>query len=360
MSAEDRDGWPRYRVEDLAAFMARVLVHFGLPEADAEAGARCLADADLSGIDTHGIANFVSHWHYAPGLRLGAVNPRAEPTIVAETPATATMDSDRGFGPVVAGRAMDLAVAKAAQVGVGSVAVRDGCHFGAAGYFARQAAERGMVGMVMCPTLPSAVAPGGADCVFGTNPVAFAAPVAGRHPFVLDMATTTAAGTKLQHARRRGEAIPLGWAVDAEGRPTTDAVAAADGGLLPLGSSDGAGYKGFGLALVVDILGGLLSGTGTSTFGTYSPEWRQGYFMCAWDIAAFGDPADFARGMTTMVTTIESSRPAPGTDRVTIPGDRQAETRRRRGADGIPLDPAVADAGRALAEECRTTFPTPR
>jgi len=174
------------------------------------------------------------------------------------------------------------------------------------------------------------------------------------------MATTTAAGTKLQHARRRGEPIPLGWAVDAEGRPTTDAVAAAGGGLLPLGSSDGAGYKGFGLALVVDILGGLLSSTGTSTFGSYSPEWRQGYFLSAWDVTAFGDPDGFARGMTAMVATIEASRPAPGIERVTIPGDRQAETRIQRRAGGIPLDPAVAEAARALAEECRTTFPDPR
>ena len=130
MSAEDRGRWPRYRAEDLEAFMARALVQFGLPEADAHAGARCLADADLSGIDTHGIANFVSHWHYAPGLRLGAVNPRALPQLLAETPATATLLADRGFGPVVAGQAMALAIDKAPQVGVGSVAVRDGCTSG--------------------------------------------------------------------------------------------------------------------------------------------------------------------------------------------------------------------------------------
>ena len=208
VTPDGQETWRRYRAEDLSTFMARVLVHYGLSAPDASIGAACLIDADLSGIDTHGIANFVSHWHYAPGLEAGAVNPRPRVEVLQETAASATLASDRGFGPVVARQAMALAMAKAQQVGVGSVAVQDGCHFGAAGYFARQAANAGMVAMVVCPTLPSAVPPGGADRVFGTNPLAFAAPVAGRHPFVLDMATTTAAGTKLQHATTPGTDSP--------------------------------------------------------------------------------------------------------------------------------------------------------
>ena len=227
--------WRRYRADDLSIFMARVLVHYGLSAPDASAGAECLIDADLSGIDTHGIANFVSHWHYAPGLEAGAVNPRPQVEVLHETAASATLASDRGFGPVVARQAMALAMAKAEQVGVGSVAVRDGCHFGAAGYFAGQAANAGMVAMVVCPTLPSAVPPGGADVGSSARtpwpsprrwPAAIPSCSTWRRPPPPGRSSST-------RGQRRQEPIPLGWAVDGEGRPTTDADAAQAGGLLP-------------------------------------------------------------------------------------------------------------------------------
>ena len=196
------DGRARYRSGDLRRWMFDVLCRYGLPAGDAAIGADTLADADLSGIDTHGISNFVGHWHYAPGLVDGTVQPVPQITVLRDSPVAASWDSGRGFGPVVAHRAMSEVIAKARRAGIGMVTVRDGCHFGATGYVARMAAEEDMIGMVMCHTAPSALAPGGLEKVFGTNPLAVAAPVGGGPPFVFDMATTTAAGTKVQVARR--------------------------------------------------------------------------------------------------------------------------------------------------------------
>lgn len=264
----------RFEAAELCRFIRDVLLHYGAQPGPARDAAACLADADLAGIDTHGIANFVSHCHYAPGLEGGSVNP--DPVVgVQHRGNTEVLTADRGFGPMVARAAMEHAIALARGSGVGTVVVRDGCHFGAAGYFASLAAQQGMIGPVMCPTGPSTIAPGGLDKVIGSNPIALAAPAGRHHPFVLDMATTAAAGTNLERARRTGSPIPAGWAVDAAGELTTDPHAARSGATVPLGYLEGNGHKGFGLGLVVDILAGLLSGTGPSAFAEYGPEWRQ-------------------------------------------------------------------------------------
>ena len=202
------------------------------------------------------------------------------------------------------------------------------------------------------------VAPGGSEKVVGTNPMAFAAPVTGRHPFVLDMATTTAAGTKLQVARRRGEAIPLGWAVDGDGRGTTDPDAALAGGLLSLGSGDGGGHKGFGLAMVVDILSGVLSGTGPGLTTAFGPEWRQGGWFAAWRVDTFVDPEQFAADMVHLTDSIRGSRRAPEAPAILVPGDRQAASRAERAVRGVPLDDAVVTSCQEL-RPARTGVPFP-
>ena len=167
---------------------------------------------------------------------------------------------------------MEHAIALARRAGVGRVVVCDGCHFGAAGYFASLAAREGMIGLVMCPTGSSTIAPGGMDKVIGSKPIAVAAPAGRHHPFALDMATMAAAGTRLEHARRTGRPIPAGWAVDSLGDLPTDPHAARSGATVPLEYMEGNSHKGFGLGLVVDILAGLLSGTGPSAFAEYGPE----------------------------------------------------------------------------------------
>jgi LDH2 family malate/lactate/ureidoglycolate dehydrogenase len=350
----------RYAAKDLSAFMAGVLRAYGMPDDDAELGARILTHADLSGVDTHGIANFVTHWHYAEGLRDGSVQARPKIEVLRESPVATAWDAGRGFGPIVAHRAMSAAIDKAAATGIGMVTVRGGCHFGAHGYYVQMATEHDMIGMSMCHTAPSAMPPSGLDKVVGTNPLGFGAPVAGSHPFVLDMATTAAAGTKLVFARRRGEPIPWGWASDANGEVTTDAEAAGGGALLPLGSTAEMGAnKGLGLGLVVDILSGVLSGTGSGLFQQFGPEWRQGYWMAAWRIDAFVDVDDFNQEMARTIEAIHASRPAPGHDAVLVPGDRAAASRADRAITGIPLDDGVVAQCQAFSQSTSVPFPDP-
>jgi L-2-hydroxycarboxylate dehydrogenase (NAD+) len=349
----------RFEAAELCRFMRDVLLHYGAQPGPAQDAAACLADADLAGIDTHGIANFVSHWHYAPGLEGGSVNP--DPVVgVQRRGNTEVLTADRGFGPMVARTAMEHAIALARGSGVGTVVVRDGCHFGAAGYFASLAAQQGMIGLVMCPTGPSTIAPGGLDKVIGSNPIAVAAPAGRHHPFVLDMATTAAAGTKLERARRTASPIPAGWAVDAAGEPTTDPHAARSGATVPLGYLEGNGHKGFGLGLVVDILAGLLSGTGPSAFAEYGPDWRQGYHMTAWDIECFRPAGEYNASVESLVDHLHASAARPGSGQVTLPGDRSAATRAERRSAGIPVTRDVVGECRVVAERAGVVPPRPR
>jgi L-2-hydroxycarboxylate dehydrogenase (NAD+) len=345
----------RYRSEDLREFMAAVLRVLGLPAGDAAIGAAVVADADLAGVDTHGIVNFVNHLHYAPGLRSGAVRPRPAIEVLRDSPVAAAWDSGRGFGPVVAHRAMQAAIAKAEQAGIGMVTVRNGCHFGANGYFAEMAAERGHMAMVAANGMPVAFPPGALAPATGTNPFAFAAPVAGAPPLVVDIAMTAAAGSKIEAARRAGRPVPEGWIVDSDGQPTTDPAAVrSGGGYLPLGGP-AAGHKGFGLGLMVDALA-ILSGSGSGTWQRYSPEWAQGQWFAAWRIDLFIDPGEFGAEMARVAEHVHRLPALPGVA-PTIPGERRAATRSERTRLGVPLEPELIAQLEELAGATGVKFP---
>jgi L-2-hydroxycarboxylate dehydrogenase (NAD+) len=313
-----------------------------------------LNDADLAGIDTHGIVNFPTHLHYVKGLQCGAVAAVPTITVLRESPVSAAWDSGRGFGPVVAYRAMEAAIAKADATGIGMITVRNGCHFGANGYFAEMAAGGDRVAMVAANTIAGTFPPGGLEPAVGTNPFAFAAPTGGAHPLVVDIALTTVSGSKVMGARRRGEPVPLGWIVDADGNPTTDPAASSS--ILPLGGSE-AGHKGYGLGLMVDVLG-ILSGTGSGLWQRYTPEWRQGQWFAAWRIDAFIDPDEFRAEMRRVVDHIHSIRPK-GDATVLVPGDRRAACRVARASSGIPVDDDIAQLCRDLASATGVPFPDP-
>ncbi|MXY72402.1 MAG: Ldh family oxidoreductase [Dehalococcoidia bacterium] len=348
----------RFDAAALRAHTAATLEYFGMPAADAAIAAEVLVDADLKGIESHGIAHLTWHGGYVPGLRDGRVNPTPTVSVLRETPATLALDGDGGMGVVVAVDAMDRCIARAEANGIGMVTIRNGRHFGAAGYYAERAAARGLIGMASCNTPVLAVPAGGAERAFGTNPIAFAAPIAGREPFSLDMATTAVAGGKLEIAGRQGKRLPSGWAVDADGNESDDPAALGKGGaLLPLGSSlETSSYKGYGLGLVSDILSGVLSGAG---FGMIMPRPHMGQWFAAWRIDAFRDPDEFQAEMADLADRIHAIPPAPGVDRVRIPGDKEAEARADRDANGIPLDSAVVDQLRELAAETGVFFPDP-
>ena len=290
------------------------------------------------------------------------MDPTPTIAVLRDTGVATVWDSGLGFGPVIAHHAMTEAIAKAERAGVGMVAVRNGRHFGANGYFAAMAATAGMMGIVVADTPGAGFPPGGLDKVVGTNPFAFSAPVAGGPPLVVDIAMTAVSGSRVLAASAVGEEVPEGWVVDAEGIPTTDPdVLRAGGALEPLGGQV-AGHKGFGLALMVDALC-ILSGTGSGLWQTSAlekePHWRQGQWFAAWRIDLFLDPAEFAEEMQRVATHLHGVRTTAGETRAVLPGERRAACRLDRLAHGVPImDYAVAGL-QLLAAETRCTFPEP-
>jgi L-2-hydroxycarboxylate dehydrogenase (NAD+) len=337
----------------LRAFCEGVFRSFGVPDADAATAADVLVAADLRGIDSHGVARLKT---YVDMLELGRINPRPAPRVVRESASTATVDGDNGLGLVVGPWANAVAMRKAEEAGTGWVSVRHTNHFGIAGYYPLRALERGLIGWAMTNSTKLVAPLWGAERMLGTNPIAIAFPGGEEPPIVVDLATCAAAYGKIEIARRKGEPIPEGWAIDRDGAPTTDPQAMIDGGaLLPLGSDrERGGHKGYALALAVDVLCAVLSG---ANWGPFTPPFalRQetparsvglgiGHFFGAMRIDAFVDPAEFRRQMDDLVRTFRRTKPAPGTSGPLLPGDPERAEEARRSVEGVPLlAPVVAD-----------------
>src|SRR3989440_3797444 len=245
-----------FPIEALREFSTRVFLHLGVPKEDAEQAADVLACADLRGIDSHGVARMYSYFGM---LSEGHINPKPKITIVRSTASTATVDGDNGLGLVVGPQGNRIAMDMAEKAGSGWVSVRNTNHFGIAGYYVLKALERDLIGWAMTNSTMLVAPLWGAERMLGTNPIAIAFPGKEEPPIVVDMATSAAAYGKIEIARRRGAAIPEGWAIDSEGRSTTNPDDMVDGGaLLPLGSDrDRGGHKGYGLAIMVDVRCGV-------------------------------------------------------------------------------------------------------
>ena len=339
--------------ETLARFSRRVLERFGVPEDDARLAAGVLESADLRGIDSHGIARLRCYFDL---LELGRINPRPKLSIVRESASTATVDGDNGLGLVVGPKANAIAMAKAAEAGSGWVSVGNSNHYGIAGWYVLEALKRDLIGWAMTNSTKLVAPLWGAERMLGTNPIAIAFPGLQEPPIVVDLATCAAAYGKVEIAMRAGEAIPAGWAIDREGRETTDPAAMIDGGaLLPLGSDrERGGHKGYALAIAVDVLSAVLSG---ANWGPFTPPFalRQeiparsvgkgiGHFFGALRIDAFVDVEEFRRQIDDLVRTMRATKPAPGTSGPILPGDPEREAERIRSKEGIPLVlPVVED-----------------
>lgn len=342
----------RVPAASLIAFARDAFEALGLTDDDAATAAEILIDADLMGLDTHGIAHLGSHPGYAPGLRSGAVKARPAVAIIRETLSTAVMDADSGFGLVVASRAMRLAIAKAGMAGVGIVAVQNGRHCGALGYYAHQAAKAGMVGLAMTNANPWVVPTNAKKKMLGTNPIAIAAPSADGPPFLADITTSAIAMGRVETAARLEQSLLEGWALDGEGRTTVDpGVVYREGGLTPLGGTvRGSSYKGYGLGIAVDIFAGVLGGTGWS-YRLDGGSSQAGQFFMALQIEAFADRDSFLRGMSDMLGTLRAAEPIDGADRVLVPGQREFEMRAERERAGVPLDRPLRERLDAFADE---------
>lgn len=332
-------------IAELTATIRRIFAAAGLADRAAQVVAESLVDADCRGIPSHGTMLVPM---YVDRIRRGSVSTAEIAATVVDLGAVATLDGGNALGQLTGDQAMRLAVTKARQFGIGAVTVRHAFHFGGAFRYVLAAAEQGFIGLAAANTRPLMPAPGGAAPVVGNNPLALAAPVAGRAPIVLDMALSEAALGKIRIAAAEDRAIPATWATDGHGVPTTDPAAALAGMLLPSG-----GPKGYGLAVLVDVLTGVLSGGafGASVAGLYADTTVPNdcaHFFLALDPASFG--AGFADRMRDLAEAITSSATAPGVERVYLPGELEALRHEDARAEGVRLEPAVRAA---LAETAR-------
>lgn len=337
----------------MRAFMERLFVRMGVPAADATQAADVLIFSDVHGIDSHGIPRMRM---YLDRLSAGSVNLQPEITVLAEGPATLTLDGDGGLGLVVAPEAMRRCIAKAKETGWCTVSVRASNHLGALSYYPMMAVHEGLGGMSMTNAGPLLVPTFGAIPVLGTNPFSIAFPGGNTSdPFLLDMASTSVAWGKVEIAKREGKAIPDRWAVDKEGAFTTDPNTAV--ALAPLGSDyAGRSQKGYGLAVMVDCFSAMLSGGTWSKripgrgVGEHAHPGTCHCFM-AWRIDAFTDMETYRAQMDDMLATLRATPPAPGHDAVLAPGQPEFDAYRERSVSGVPLHQSVRDDLRDLAAE---------
>ncbi|MEZ4571129.1 MAG: Ldh family oxidoreductase [Thermomicrobiales bacterium] len=332
----------RVPVQSLRQTVERIFEAVGVPEEDARQAADVLVYADLRGVETHGVSNMLRV--YVAQYRTGQLNPTPELKVIRDSRAGIVIDGDGGLGLIQCPRAMHIVIERAREYGVGTAAVRNLGHTGAIGYHALMAAEQDMVGLSMTASGSQVLPALSAEPRMGTNPISIAAP-AGEKPWLLfDAAMSTSASNKLRIARRLGIPIPAGWLASWNGAPIMeDSPLPEDGDFhqLPLGSTRELGaHKGFGLALMVEVLATMLSG---SVPRMLDEDVGSRHFLAAFDIASFTDVDLFKRTMDDMLGNLTATTPAPGADRVIYPGVSEAEALEDRTANGIPYHPEVID-----------------
>ncbi len=338
----------------LRPFVARLFAAHGVPEADAGTVAEILVEADLRGVESHGTTRIAG---YLSMMRLGLLNPRPKVELLRDTPSTAMLEGDRAFGMVVAKRAMQMAIDKARTVGIACVTARNVTHTGLVGFYPMMAARAGLIGLAM-NNGPTILPPfGGITPTYATNPFAAAFPAQEREPIVLDMATSVVAGGKLRLAAKKGKPIPPGWALDRHGVPTSDPDEAIFHGFMQWAG----GYKGFGLATVVEVLGGILSG---GLFGTDVPPMKTfgqeplttSAFYLAINPEHFMPLDEFRLRVDRLIGMVKASERARGVEEVFIAGEPESRRKAERLQHGIPLAGVVFDELRMLAAEARVPF----
>lgn len=354
-----------FTADQLISFTKEVFIKIGCPEQEAHLAAEVLVSADLRGVDSHGVARLSGY------IRLhekGRLNAAPDIKITHETPSTAVVDGDLGLGLVVGPQAMKIAIKKAKEVGTGWVAVKNSNHYGIAGYHAMMALEEDCIGISLTNASPLVSPTFSKERLLGTNPISIAIPAKNQPPFVLDMATTTAANGKLEVLQRKGQDAPYGWLQDKEGKITTDAKGLINGGSMrPLGGDiEHGSHKGYALGAVVDILSAVLSG---ANYGPWVPPFVAfidpapdpvgvglGHFFGAMRIDAFRGAEEFKSHMDRWIERFRQSKTVDGVDKVLIPGDPEREMTEERLKNGIDLlDPVVKDL-KALGEKLGVTL----
>lgn len=328
---------------DLRRVVVSIFEKLGVSSADAAEATDVLVMSDLRGVESHGVSNMLRK--YVKGYQDGRLNSSPGWKVVKETTATAMIDAEKRLGIIVGAKAMRLAVEKAKAAGIGVVTVRNGGHFGAIGHHAMIAAEQDMVGVCMVgvggfdlSVLPTF----SAEPMFGTNPIAVAAPAEKEAPFLFDVATSVIAGNKIRSAIRTGEPLLPGWVADKQGNPLAEETQVQDRYefyMLPLGGTREKGsHKGYGLSMTVEILASFLSGGLPNMLG---PNSSSHAYFAAYDISAFTGSEIYKKEMDRMLGKLRKAKPIEGEARVLYPGLLEAEEIQNRRSDGIPLHPEV-------------------
>lgn len=329
----------------LTDFCAAIFMALGLPETDALISSQVLVAANVRGIPSHGVGRL---WRYVNGIESGLILPNAPVKTIMETPTSLVVNANGTMGAPVSVRTMEKLIDKARLNGTAFGCVRDSNHFGIAGYYAMMAMEHNMLGIAMTNSGALAVPTFGCRPMFGTNPLAFAAPAGKEKGFVLDMSTTVITRGKVEVYDRLGKELPLGWVVDRTGCPATDPAAILQdlsnrtgGGILPLGGEGEqfGGHKGYGLAIMVDILCAVLCGApfGPAVADTKNSSARVSHFFGAVSIDHFRNPDEFRQDMDNMLVNLRDSQPAEGCERIYYAGQKEFEEEEQSCREGISL-----------------------
>ncbi|MBN1660168.1 MAG: Ldh family oxidoreductase [Anaerolineae bacterium] len=353
-------------VDVIHRFLRDAVEAMGTPPEEARIVADVLISSDLRGIESHGIGRLK---YYYDRIKAGVQFTTTEIEIVRDEGATALLDGHHGMGHVVAYRAMEMAIDKARRYGLGAVAVRNSTHFGIAGYYPLMAAREGMMGFTFTNARPAIAPTWGTEPMLGTNPIAFAAPSDHGFAFCFDGATSITQRGKIEVAARAEKPVPEGWVIDAQGRPATDPnrilddIGKDEAALLPLGGAGEllAGYKGYDLATIVEILSASLSGgvfmkdlLGFAEDGSRRP-YMLGHFFLAVDIAHFL-PVEQSRAITgAIMRALQASRKAPGYDHIFVAGEKEHESERVVRERGVPVNPALRRELQIVRDELHIT-----
>lgn len=330
----------------LRGFVEDVLKAAGMRPEPAAIVADTLIYADLRGVASHGVARLRS---YLDRIRAGVMELDPPMKLTSEAPASGLLDAGNGFGQIAGVTAMDIAIEKAKSAGSAVIGIANSNHFGVAAYFVERATRADMVGIVLTNSSPAMTAYNTRIPLIGTNPIAFGVPAGNARPIILDMSTSVVARGKIRLASLTGKPIPPGWAYDEQGRPTEDAHAALKGSLAPIG-----GPKGAGLSLIIDLLTGVLTGTGLTgdvrNITDISGPSRTGHLMIAFDVGRFIPPELFRTNVDRVIANIKAMPSADGGP-VYMPGEIEAIGAEKRTRDGIGVPPDILRILRDLGDE---------
>lgn len=343
----------KFQADVLRNYCSKLFEAVGVPTLEAYINADNLVDADLKGVESHGVSRMAI---YLKRLRMSLVRAQVKLDVISERPGTALYDACNSMGAAASWQVMEKVIQKAGHTGIAFATVRNSNHYSTAAYFAQMALNHNMIGFT-ASNGPSRMAPwGGTEPAFGTSPFAYAIPAGKQLPIIADMASCVVARGKIILAAKKGELIPPGWALNKAGEPTTNAQDALEGTVLPFG-----GPKGSAIATIIEAMTGILAGSVFTTdikdlYADFeNPTWTSHYFG-AIDIEAFQPFAEYAESMDNFILSIKANAPAKGVQEIFLPGEIELKMKQRRLAEGIPLPPVTVNELRKEGELCGVSY----